>query len=394
MNQFVYHVPTKVLFGEGIISKLPETAASLGKKALLVYGGGSIKKNGLYDSILSLLGEIGMPVYELSGVEPNPRIDSVRAGVQLMREHDLDVIIAAGGGSSMDCAKAIAAAVHNENEAWDVVMNPGLIVPEQVPPIIAIPTLSATGSEMDEIGVISNMEIPLKKPLYHPCLRPAAAIMDPGYTYSVSKFQTGSGSADIFSHALEVYFNRNEGAYLTNRLCEAVMKTVLQYGKKAVDEPENYEARSNLMWASSIAINGLLKCGKETHLWMSCHAIEHVASAYYDIAHGAGLAVITPHWMRRILSDETVDKFAEYGVNVFGIDASLDKQEIAEKAIQATEDFFVSLGMPMNFRDLGVYEDTQFEAMARDVVETGGIGRGYVPLDQQDVLEIYKKCWK
>ena len=394
MNQFVYHVPTKVFFGEGIIRKLSAAAKELGSKALLVYGGGSIKKNGLYDAILAQMKEADMPVYELNGVEPNPRIESVRAGVQIMRENGLDVIIAAGGGSSMDCAKAIAAAVHNENEAWDVVMDPKLIVPEQVPPIIAIPTLSATGSEMDEIGVISNMQIPLKKPLYHPCLRPAVAIMDPVYTYSVSRFQTGSGSADIFSHALEVYFNRNEGAYITNRLCEAVMKTVLEYGKKAVDEPEDYEARSNLMWASSIAINGLLKCGKETHLWMSCHAIEHVASAYYDIAHGAGLAVITPHWMRRILCDETVDKFAEYGVNVFGIDASLGKREIAEKAIQATEDFFVSLGMPLNVRELGVYEDTQFEAMAKDVVETGGIGRGYVPLDEKDVLDIFRKCWK
>ncbi|MBR4079003.1 MAG: iron-containing alcohol dehydrogenase, partial [Christensenellaceae bacterium] len=181
MNNFTYHIPTKVFFGQGVIENLPAAAKSLGTKALLVYGGGSIKKNGLYDSILSLLKEIDMPVYELSGVEPNPRIESVRAGIETLRENGIDLIIAAGGGSAMDCAKAIAAGAHNESEAWDVVMNPALIDPADVPPIIAIPTLSATGSEMDEIGVISNLAIPLKKPLYHACLRPAVAIMDPVY---------------------------------------------------------------------------------------------------------------------------------------------------------------------------------------------------------------------
>ena len=394
MNTFTYHIPTKVFFGQGVIENLPSAAKSLGTKALLVYGGGSIKKNGLYDSIISLLKEIGMPVYELSGVEPNPRIESVRAGIRTLRENSIDLIIAAGGGSAMDCAKAIAAGAHNENEAWDVVMNPALIVPEDVPPIIAIPTLAATGSEMDEIGVISNMQIPLKKPLYHACLRPAVAIMDPVYTYSVSKFQTGSGTADIFSHVQEVYFNRNAGAFTSDKICEGLMKTVLQYGKIALEDPENYEARSNLMWASTLGINGLIKCGKETHLWMPCHAIEHVASAYYDIPHGAGLAVITPHWMRRILCDATVGKFAEYGVNVFGIDASLPPYEIAEKAIEATKDFFVSLGMPLTLYELGIHEDTKLEAMAKDVVETGGITRSYYPIGYEEVLDIFRKSWK
>lgn len=394
MQRFVYHIPTKVYFGEGVIGELPAAVKALGTRALLVYGGGSIKKNGLYDSILALLSEAGVPACELSGVEPNPRIESVREGVRILRENQLDVIIAAGGGSSMDCAKAIAAAARNEHDAWDVVMNPALIVPENVLPILAIPTLAATGSEMDEIGVISNLAIPLKKPLYHACLRPAAAIMDPTYTYSVSRFQTGSGTADIFSHAQEVYFNRNRGAFLSDRLCEAVMKTAVQYGRRAVENPDDYEARSNLMWASSIGINGLLKCGKEPHLWMPCHAIEHVASAYYDIPHGAGLAVITPHWMRRVLCEETLDKFVEYGINVFSIDGTQSREKIAEQAIVATEEFFTSLNMPTNLRDLGVPEDTKFAAMAKDVVETGGIGRSYYPLGENDVLDIFRKSWK
>lgn len=394
MNNFTYHIPTKVFFGQGVIENLPAAAKSLGTKALLVYGGGSIKKNGLYDSILSLLKEIDMPVYELSGVEPNPRIESVRAGIETLRENGIDLIIAAGGGSAMDCAKAIAAGAHNESEAWDVVMNPALIDPADVPPIIAIPTLSATGSEMDEIGVISNLAIPLKKPLYHACLRPAVAIMDPVYTYSVSRFQTGSGTADIFSHIQEVYFNRNAGAFASDKICEGLMKTVLKYGRIAIDEPENYEARSNLMWTSTLGINGLIKCGKETHLWMPCHAIEHVASAYYDIPHGAGLAVITPHWMRKILCDATVGKFAEYGVNVFGIDASLPPYEIAEKAIEATKDFFVSLDMPLTLYELGIREDSKLEAMAKDVVETGGITRSFYPIGYEEVLDIFRKSWK
>ena len=390
MENFTYHIPTKVYFGKGSIAKLGKAAKSLGTKALLVYGGGSIKRNGIYDVIVKQLQEAEIPFLELSGVEPNPRVTSVNKGVELMRAHGLDLLVAVGGGSAIDCAKGIGAGYYYDGDAWDLVMDNKLA--KKCLPIIAIPTLAATGSEMDSISIISNMDLPLKKALSVPPIRPAVAIMDPEYTYTVSKYHTGAGTADIFSHVLEVYFNTAKSDFLSNRLCEAILKTCLQYGTRALIEPDNYEARSNLMWASSLAINGLLRCGKNAHAW-SCHALEHVLSAYYDVTHGAGLAVITPYWMYHILSYRTVDKFVEYGVNVFGIDAALDKYEIANEAIHATQSWFASLGMPQTLRTLGIPDDKLFDAMAQDVVDPGGIGNGYVPLDKEDVLKIFQAAF-
>lgn len=228
---------------------------------LLAYGGGSIKKIGLYNKVIKLLKDNDISFFELSGIEPNPRITSVRKGIDICRENNIDLVLAVGGGSTIDCAKVIAAGISYEGDAWDIVLDPSKI--KSVIPIASILTLSATGSEMDTGAVITNIETNEKLGTGNPEMAPKFSILDPTYTFSVPKNQTAAGTADIMSHIFEVYFNNTEGAYIQNRMAESILKTCINYGRIAMDEPENYEARSNLMWASSLAINGLLTYGKK-----------------------------------------------------------------------------------------------------------------------------------
>ncbi len=385
MENFSYKSATQIFFGKGAIKELEGLAKKYGKSALVVYGGGSIIKSGVYKAITDALDAAGVKRFDLAGVDPNPRIASVREGVRLVKEHGIDMIIGAGGGSALDCAKAISGCATVEAEPWETVMDASVL--ERALPMIAIPTLSATGSEYDGVCVISNPDIPLKKPMKSPVLRPAAAIMDPEYTFSVSRYQTGAGTADIFSHTLEIYFNKAEGAYVSDGFAETLLKTCLKYGKRALDDPGDYEARSNLMWAAALAINGLLACGKYPEVF-GCHAMEHVLSAYYDVTHGAGLAVITPAWMDYVLSEKTVDKFAKYGVNVFGIEPSHDKFETAKKAIEKTREWLRELEMPTTLSELGITSDEHFYDMAKDA-EAAGTPDAYIPLKAEDVVKIY-----
>lgn len=390
MNDFAYYAPTKVFFGKGSIAHLPEAIRDLGlerPRFLLVYGGGSIKKAGLYGDILRLVKESGGELAELSGVDPNPKINSVREGVLLCRKRRINAVIGAGGGSAIDCAKAIAVSVPRDTDPWETVIHSAEV--RAALPLIAVPTLSATGTETDGFAVISNPETGDKVGIHSVYARPAVAIMDPEYTFTVSPFQTGAGAADIFSHVLEVYFDANDGAFLKNRMCEAVMKTVVRYGEAAVHDPKNYEARSNLMWAASVAINGELSLGSGPTAW-SCHGMEHPLSGIYDITHGAGLAVLTPHWMRYILNTDTVGKFAEYAVNVFNLPFSIDRYHLAALGIDQTQRFFDALGMPSTLRALGVPDDSRFHEMALAAVRYGGVKHAYVPLTEQDVEKIYR----
>lgn len=389
MYNFEYYVPTKILFGKGQIENLPNEVLKKGKRVLLTYGGGSVKKIGLYQRITELFDEHGIEYFELSGIEPNPKITSVREGVKICRENNVDAIVAIGGGSTIDCSKAISAGVNYDGDAWDLVEDWGKVNPETVLPLFSVLTLSATGSEMNGNAVISNMESNDKKALIHPCLKPVCSVLDPTYTYTVSKYQTASGTADIFSHIVEVYFSTVSGALVQNTIAEALLKTCIECGKKAVQNPDDYDARANLMWTSSLAINGLISCGTGNK-W-SCHSMEHQLSAYYDITHGAGLAVLTPAWFRYILSEKTVDKFVDFGVNVWGIDKNLEKFDIANKAIEMTKSFFDNdLGLPKNLSELGIGED-KLEIMAQKASEEG-LENAYVALDSQDVFEIYKSC--
>jgi Uncharacterized oxidoreductases, Fe-dependent alcohol dehydrogenase family len=384
MRNFEYSIPTQVYFGKGQISRLGDAVARFGSRALLVYGGGSIKKTGLYDTVTDLLKKKSIFTVELSGVQPNPRIQSVREGIKLCRENQIEVVLAVGGGSSIDCAKVIAAGACYDGDAWELVLHPEKI--EKALPIVTVLTLAATGSEMNGNAVISDTGKNLKLGTGAEVLKPQVSILDPQYTFTVSKKQTAAGTADIMSHIFEVYFTSVPGAFLQARLCEALLKTCIQYGRIAMDEPNNYEARSNLMWASSLAINGLLSYGAEME-W-SVHPMEHELSAYYDITHGVGLAILTPNWMKHILNKNTVAKFAEFGVNVWGIDGSLDPYEIAGQAIENTREYFNELGIPSRLRSVGI-DGEYLEEMARKAAAMG-LEYAYSPLYYEDVLAIYK----
>ncbi|MEH2955248.1 iron-containing alcohol dehydrogenase [Candidatus Merdisoma sp. JLR.KK011] len=387
MQNFMYHIPTKVHFGRGEIGKLAEEIKTWGTRVLLVYGGGSIKRIGLYDRVVGILNENDIPFMELGGVDPNPRITSVEEGVKLCREHKLDVLLPVGGGSVIDCAKLIAAGtLSGSDDMWGIVTGKAAI--GKVLPVITVLTLAATGSEMDTSAIITNLETQEKTGPSNPGMRPKVSIMDPEYTFTVSRKQTAAGTADIMSHALEVYFNNNKGAFLQSRFAEAVLKTCVAYGRRACENPEDYEARANLMWAGSWAINGLLTKGSPVG-W-SVHAMEHELSAYYDVVHGEGLAVLIPHWLRHMLREDNVWKYVEYGVNVWGIEESLPDMEIAERAIEATGKYFRDMGLPETLRDVGV-DDSRFEVMAKRA--GAGLGKAFVVMGEGDVLEIYLRAF-
>ena len=379
MNNFVFHAPTKMYFGKGQIENLPEILKEYGENVLITYGGGSIKKNGIYDKVCELLKDFN--ISELSGIEPNPRIGTVRKGIEICRENNIDVILAVGGGSTIDCSKAIGAGVFYEGDAWDLVKEP-----QKIGKVL---TIAATGSEMNKTAVISNPETNEKLATKAKKMAPRASILDPEYTYTLPAIQTAAGTADIMSHVIENYFKR-ESAYLQDQISEGILKTCIKYCKTALQNPTDYEARSNLMWASSLALNGLCGRGKDDEVW-SCHPIEHELSAFYDITHGVGLAILTPRWMRYILSEKTVDKFVDYAVNVWGFEKSDDKFDLANKGIDSTERFFAECGIPMNLGKLGI-DDSLLEKMSHAVIAHRDLSNAYVPLNEEDVLNILKMC--
>ena len=384
MQNFNYSIPTKVYFGKGQIKKLAKIS-QFGKSVLMVYGGGSIKRNGVYDKAAAVLRESGISFFELSGVDPNPRIETVALGAKICREKEIDAVLAIGGGSTIDCAKMIAAAAKYDGDPWDLVLD-GQKIKEALP-IVCVLTLAATGSEMDGFAVISDMNKNDKLDTASQLIKPAFSILDPKFTYSVSKKQTAAGTADIMSHVFEVYFTREKDAYLQARMCEAVLKTCIKYGPVAMENPEDYEARANLMWASSLAINGLLSYGSDVQ-WC-VHPMEHELSAFYDITHGDGLAILTPVWMDYVLSEDTLDKFVEFGSNVWGIDAEEEPQRIAEMAIERTRAFFDSLGLPKTLSEVGIGEEN-LAKMAEKL--DGQLTDTYIPLTGKEVLEIYKNA--
>ena len=388
MNSFVYNIPTKVYFGENQLGNLTKELLKFGKRVLLAYGGGSIKRIGLYDKVIGELNAAGMEVYELAGIEPNPRIESVRAGVKLCKEHNIDVILAVGGGSTIDAAKFMAAGSCVEHDPWEFFGANAKPIDNALP-IVTILTLAATGSEMDTAGVISNLETGDKLGRLAPALLPKVSFLDPTLTYSVSKFQTACGAADIMSHIIEVYFNTQEDLFMLDCFMEGMLKTIVKFAPEALANPENYEARANLMWTSSWAINGFINGGKRK-AW-SCHPMEHELSAVYDITHGLGLAILTPRWMEYCLDESNVDKYVQYGVNVFGIDSSLDKMYIARESIRLTAEFlFDTLGLQRTFTEVGIKRE-DFELMARKACRYGEI-KGFKTLTQADVVNIFEMC--
>ena len=388
MNSFIYNIPTKVYFGENQLGNLGKELLKFGKRVLLTYGGGSIKRIGLYDKVLTELHNAGIEVFELSGIEPNPRIESVREGVKICKEQNIDVLLAVGGGSTIDATKFMAAGACVEHDPWEFFGANAKPI-ERALPIVTILTLAATGSEMDTAGVISNLETGDKLGRLAQPLLPKVSFLDPTLTYSVSKYQTACGSADIMSHILEVYFNTQEDLYMLDTFMEGMLKTIIKFAPVALAEPENYEARANLMWASSWAINGFINGGKRK-AW-SCHPMEHELSAIYDITHGLGLAILTPRWMEYCLDETTVDKYVQYGVNVFGIDAKMDKMEIAKESIRRTAEFlFDTLGLQRTLSEVGI-KCEDYPTMAQKACRYGDI-KGFKTLTVADVERIFEMC--
>lgn len=388
MNSFVYDIPVKVYFGENQLRHLGEELSRYGKRVLLTYGGGSIKKTGLYDAVMAEIRRAGLEVFELSGIEPNPRIDSVRRGAQICKDEQIDVLLAVGGGSTLDATKFMAAGACVDHDPWDF-LNDKWAPIEKALPVVTVLTLAATGSEMDAGGVISNPQTQDKIGRLAPPMLPKVSFLDPANTYTVSPYQTACGAADMMSHIIEVYFNMNQDLYMLDCFMEGMMKTIVKYAPVAMREPENYEARANLMWTSSWAINGFVNGGKQ-QAW-SCHPMEHELSALYDITHGLGLAILTPRWMEYCLDETTVAKYVQFGVNVFGIDPSQKPLAIARQSIERLSAFlFDTLGLKRTFTEVGIRAE-DFPVMARKAC-AGGVLPGFKPLAQQDIETIFEMC--
>ena len=382
MVNFDYMTPTRLIFGKDSIEKLPEVMNQFGPKILLTYGGGSIKKIGLYDKVKELLA--GREIVELSGIQPNPKYDpSVLEGVRLCKENKVDVILAVGGGSVLDCSKAIAAGAKYDGDPWDLISYK--VKAQAALPIVDVLTLAATGSEYDPGGVISRTETNDKIGYVDPLLYPAVSILDPTYTFTVSKKQTAAGCADAMNHIIEQYFCE-ESSLLADGFMEAGLKSLMVNARKCLENPENYTARAEMMLACTYGCNGIYALGSSASGW-PCHGIEHALSAYYDITHGEGLAIITPRWMKHILNERTLHRFVKYGVNVFGIDANLPETEIAEKAIDATYKFFESIGIPMHLKDVGI-DESRIGEMAHHIAVNEGLENAWAPLTEQDITEI------
>lgn len=389
MNDFIFHNPDKIYFGKEQMGHLSEELLKYGKNILMVYGGGSIKRNGLYDTVVATMKENELEFFELSGVEPNPRHTTVNKGAEICKKEGIDVILAVGGGSTIDCAKGVAAtALADTDDVWDIV-KAGKPV-EKALPMIVILTNAATGSEMDTWAVISNMDTNEKNSLGGEGLLPKAAFENPEYSFTVSEYQTACGSFDIFSHVLDNYYLAGDATFdLTLRMQEAVLSTVVKYAPIAMKEPDNYEARANLMWASSMALNDILNAG--TMHSCPCHWMEHELSAYYDITHGHGLAILTPRWLTYILNEDNAPAIYRLGVTVFKIEEGLPAMEGAKAAIQAVSDFcFKTLGLKSTLTELGINEE-HFKEMAEHACG-GNVIPAPTVLTSDDIVNIYKMC--
>lgn len=384
MKSFTFHNPTKLIFGKGQIEQLRQEVPRYGKKVLLVYGGGSIKRNGLYDEVMAILAGIGADVVELPGVEPNPRVSTVRKGVDLCRKEGVEFLLAVGGGSVIDCTKAIAAGVKFDGDPWEFITKKAVVT--DALPFGVILTLAATGSEMNAGSVITNWETKEKYGWSSPVTFPQFSILDPTYTITVPKEHTVYGIVDMMSHVFEQYFHHTPNTPLQDRMCEAVLNTVIEAAPKLVNDLENYELRETIMYSGTIALNGFLQMGVRGD-WAT-HNIEHAVSAVYDIPHGGGLAILFPNWMKHVL-DENVSRFAQLAVRVFGVDpAGKAERDVALEGIERLRAFWSSLGAPSRLMDYGI-GDEQLELMADKAMAFGEFGH-FKKLNRDDVLAILR----
>ncbi len=389
MFEFTFQNNTKIYFGENQLSHLGEEIKKYGDKVLLCYGGGSIKKIGLYDKIISELSSNKIKVFELSGVEPNPRHTTVNKGAEICRQEKIDAVLAVGGGSTIDCAKAIATACYYNGDSWDLVVHKAEIT--NALPIFTVLTLSATGSEMNSASVISNIDLHEKHGHFSPLMYPKVSFLDPTNTFSVPAYQTASGSADIIAHIIEkFYFSNQPKLQMLDDVIEAVIKNVVKYAPIAIKEPTNYEARANLMWSASWALNDFLRNG--VYQILPCHAIEHQLSAFYDVTHGHGLAIIIPRWLTYALNETTAPQIYKFGKNVFGVEQNLNTIDGAKKSIEALSNFFFkTLGLSSTLSELNI-DDKDFKTMSINACGANKMIKGFINLTPEDVEKIYKMC--
>lgn len=380
-NDFVFSNPTKVYFGKNQLENLPVEIKKYGTKVMITYGGGSIKRIGLLDKVKNILEKNRIKVIEFGGIEPNPKHTTVNKGAQICKQENIEVLLAIGGGSTIDCTKAISAAKYYDGDCWDIVS--GKVKVEKTLPVFTMLTIAATGSEMNEFSVVSNMDINQKIGFGSSLFYPKVSFLNPENTFSVSAYQTASGAADIISHIFDCYyFSRESKLDMLDNVMESLLKTVVKYAPIALKEPNNYEARANLMWCASWALNGVLNCG--VNQAATCHMIEHELSAFYDITHGVGLAIITPRWFEYILDDTTKDDIKKFGVNVFNLpSSSTAKDEIK----RLSEFFFNDLGIKSKLSDLNI-DKTHFKTMAQHACFGNDVLPGYRNLTPNDIERI------
>ncbi|MCK1994249.1 iron-containing alcohol dehydrogenase [Peribacillus muralis] len=384
MENFTYKNPTKVIFGKNQLDSLKSEIPSYGNKVLLVYGGGSIKKNGLYENVIEALKEIDAEVHELSGVEPNPRISTVRKGVDLCKEHHIDFVLAVGGGSVIDATKAIVAGAKYDGDPWDLVIKKAPV--EAALPFGTVLTLAATGSEANSGSVITNWETKEKYGWGSPLVFPQFSILDPENTFSVPRDQTVYGMVDMMSHVFETYFHPETHAPLQDRFCESLLLTVMETAPKLLEDLEDYEHRATILYSGNIALNGSLGVGYFGD-WAT-HNIEHAVSAVYDIPHAGGLAILFPNWMKHVLH-ENVSRFKQVAVRVFDVDPEgKTDEEAALEGIERLRAFWSSLGAPTKLSDYDI-DDSQLEVMADKAMSRGDFGRFKI-LNREDVLAILR----
>ena len=385
MVNFDYQTPTRLIFGEGVVAqKLKEVMAGYGNRVLMTYGGGSIKRSGLYDQVKQLLAD--KTLFELGGIEPNPKYDpSVLEGVRICKEEKIDVILSVGGGSVLDCTKAIAGAACYDGEPWDIVT--AKVPTKRHVPIVDIITLAATGSEYDSAAVISRTETNDKLAYFG--VYPDVSLVDPTYTYTLPAKQTLAGMADCINHIMESYFCADH-VMMNDAFMEGAIRSLMHHVKVVLKEPENYQSRAEIFYATTLGCNGIYCLGNSPSGW-PMHALEHALSAYYDITHGEGLAIVAPRWMKHILDHSTgalheqvVERCTSFGRGVFGT-------QTAEEAIEALHKFFVEVGIPMTLREVGI-DESRIDEMAQHVADTEGLENAWVPLMKEDIAAIYRAC--
>ena len=381
MNQFTFWNPVKIHFGKEAMEQLTKEAVPY-KRVLIVYGGGSIKANGIFDDVVNALE--GKEIFEMGGIEPNPRVSSARKGIEMCKEHNIDLVLAVGGGSVIDCAKLIVAGAHIDEDAWDIVTKK--VIPQSAVALGTILTLAATASEMNSGSVITNLDTKEKLSWGSPHVFPKFSIMNPVYTFTVPTNQTVNGVVDTMSHILEQYFHNATNTPITDEMAEGILRTVIEVAPKAIAEPDNYEHRETLMLASTMGLNSFLSLGLRGD-WAT-HNIEHAVSAYYDIAHAEGLSILFPNWMKHNLHVDNA-RFAKLALKVFAVNGDgKTVEEVALEGIERLQEFWKSIGAPSTLTEVGV-DESQFDAMVQHAMIYGPFGN-FVKLQAEDVRAILK----